>query len=164
MTANARPTLYIDVTYNLVGRVYEHKNNLAPDCLTARYYLTCKLLYMREVPPVSRVWDTTSRFISHSWKRLERLPHTVFVLSSSPQTNCVGNPSRTMILSSWLFGGAPQFFSLASWEQLGWGISRPCHLPIFDLKKECDLFSPILILPGETISSSSSAFHSKSGG
>jgi putative endonuclease len=37
--ANARPTLYVGVTNNLMRRVDEHKNNFDPDCFTARYYL-----------------------------------------------------------------------------------------------------------------------------
>ncbi len=37
--ANSRPTLYVDVTSDLVGRVYQHAHDLTPGSFTSRYQL-----------------------------------------------------------------------------------------------------------------------------
>lgn len=43
--ANARPTLYIGVTSDLVKRIYEHKVHIDPRSFTARYNLNQLVYY-----------------------------------------------------------------------------------------------------------------------
>jgi len=43
--SNPRPTLYVGVTSDLVGRVYQHKHNLAPRSFTSRYQLYLLVYY-----------------------------------------------------------------------------------------------------------------------
>ena len=40
-------TVYIGVTSNLPGRIYEHKNHLDPDSFTSKYNIT-KLVYFED--------------------------------------------------------------------------------------------------------------------
>lgn len=42
--ANARPTLYIGMTNDLIRRIWEHKNGIHPKSFTARYFID-RLVY-----------------------------------------------------------------------------------------------------------------------
>ncbi len=43
--ANSRPTLYVGVTSDLAGRVYQHAHDLAPGSFTSRYQLHTLVYY-----------------------------------------------------------------------------------------------------------------------
>ena len=65
-------TIYTGVTNNLVKRIYEHKNTLAPDSFTARYHIH-KLVYYEATSDVTAAIEREKQIKSWNRKRKNQL-------------------------------------------------------------------------------------------
>ena len=61
--------IYTGVTNNLLRRVYEHKNNLAPDSFTSRYNIH-KLVYYEQTSDVRSAIEREKQI--KSWSRAKK--------------------------------------------------------------------------------------------
>ena len=71
--------IYTGVTNDLVRRLYEHKNQLDPQCFTAKNHIH-KLVYYEEVPDAYQAITREKQIKSWNRKRKNRL-----VESKNPQ-------------------------------------------------------------------------------
>ena len=69
LTNKNRNVLYVGVTRDLIRRVYEHRNHLAPDSFTARYNVT-NLVYFEETSDVKAALEREKQI--KSWSRIKK--------------------------------------------------------------------------------------------
>ena len=62
-------TVYIGVTRDLIRRVYEHKNHLAPDSFTSRYNVH-KLVYFEQTSDVRAALEREKQL--KGWRRSKK--------------------------------------------------------------------------------------------
>ena len=62
-------TIYVGVTNDLIRRVYEHKNNLAPESFTSRYGVH-KLVYFEQTTDVRAALEREKQL--KGWRRLKK--------------------------------------------------------------------------------------------
>ena len=62
-------TIYIGVTNDLIRRVYEHRNHLAPDCFTSKYDVH-KLVYFEQTSDVSAALEREKQL--KGWRRSKK--------------------------------------------------------------------------------------------
>lgn len=69
LASNTNVTVYIGVTNDLIRRVYEHKNNLAPESFTSRYGVH-KLVYFEQTTDVRAALEREKQL--KGWQRSKK--------------------------------------------------------------------------------------------
>ena len=69
LASNTNVTVYVGVTNDLIRRVYEHKNNLAPESFTSRYGVH-KLVYFEQTTDVRAALEREKQL--KGWRRSKK--------------------------------------------------------------------------------------------